>query len=201
MDLAALRSQLDALEAKFQEWARPINQVIRECCSKVNRGDYTQKDFARDVERARQAQLARYNPYQEIYELLDQLCPAYLEATPETRAAARALVSDKEGLLSALLGYAYRAAERLRARAKGEWLLWGLAAISVENCRRDYRDVLLALKELYVAAKEAGRNPRPAFKAVSRLSSEERPTGGPIPVSTMLADFHTYAVLEERRRR
>jgi hypothetical protein len=127
------------------------------------------------------------------------LCPAYLEAAPEQRAEIRAAVSDKNGLLSALLSYVYRAAEQIQSPADREWLRRGLAAASIENCRKDYRDVLLALAELYVSAEQAGLNPRPDFKAVSRLSSREKPQGGMTPVSNMLARFHSYAVLKERR--
>jgi hypothetical protein len=61
--------------------------------------------------------------------------------------------------------------------------------------------VLLALAELYVVAEEVGIDPKPEFKAVSRLSSREKPSGGTTPVSRMLASFHRYAVLKERRRK
>ena len=201
MNLAEVIEQLNQLEERYQEWVKPINQVIRECSYKVNRDGYTPGDFERDVRQIKEKQLAKYNPYQEIYELLDRLCPAYLDATPEQRAEIRAAASDKDGVLSGLLGYVYRAAERIRSESGREWLRRGLAAVSIENCRKDYRDVLLALAELYVAAEEMGINPRSDFKAVSRISSREKPRGGETPVSAMLANFHSYAALKERRAR
>ncbi len=208
MELATLLEQLGEWEDRYQEWVEPINRAIRECSFKVNRDGYTSADYARDVSAIRDAQRAKYDPYTAIYGLLDELCPAYLGASTEQRAAARAAVDDKPGLLSALLGYAYRAAERLRSSADRlrssadrEWLRRGLAAISIENCARDYRDVLLALAELYVAAEEAGIEPRSDFKVVSRLSSGEKPRGGRTSVRRMLANFHSYGVLRERRER
>jgi hypothetical protein len=125
----------------------------------------------------------------------------YLAAASRERKAIRSVVSDKDGILSALLGYAYRAATQLRTKADEEWLDKGLAAVSIENCSKDYRDVLLALAELYVAAEEMGINPKPAFKAAAALSSRETPRGGKTPVSKMLSSFHSYGALKERRGR
>jgi len=201
MGLDTLIQQLDELEEQYQAWVEPINQVIRESLFKVNRDGYTPADYERDVKAIREKQRARYDPYQAIYELLDELCPAYLEASAERCAAVRVAVSDKGGVLSALLGYAYRAAKRIQSPLDREWLRRGLAAISIENCARDYRDVLLALAELYVAAEEAGIRPRSDFTAVSRLSSRELPRGGDTPMQGMLANFSRYAVLRERRKR
>ena len=201
MDLAGLKEQLDELEERYQEWVEPINQVIRECSYKVNRDGYTPADFERDVKLTRDEQLAEYDPYQEMNEFLDRLCPAYLSAPPPQRAEVRAAVSDKDGVLSALLGHVYRSATRLRSHSDREWLRRGLAAASIENCSKDFRDVLLALAELYVAAEEVGIDPKPDFRAVARLSSHEKPRGGTTPVRKMPANFSRYAVLKERKKR
>ena len=201
MGLDTLIQRLDELEEQYQAWVEPINQVIRESSFKVNRDGYTPADYERDVKAVRERQRAKYDPYQAIYELLDELCPAYLEASAEGRAAVRVAVNDKSGVLSALLGYAYRAAKRIQSPLDKEWLRRGLAAISIENCAKDYRDVLLALAELYVRAEEAGIRPRSDFTAVSRLSSRELPRGGDKPMQGMLANFSRYGALRERRRR
>lgn len=201
MNVVTMRERLNELEERYQEWVEPINRVTRESSYKVNRDGYTPADFERDVKRVKDAQLAKYNPYQEMYEFFDEICPAYLGATTEQRAEIRLAVSDKAGVLSALLGYVYRSANRIQSSSDGEWLRKGLAAVSIENCCKDFRDVLLALAELYVVAEEAGIDPKPEFKAVSRLSSREKPSGGTTPVSRMLASFHRYAVLKERRRK
>ena len=201
MELESLIQQLDELEARYQAWAEPINRVIRESNFKVGRDGYTTADSKRDIKAIRERQLARYDPYEAIYALLDELCPAYLAASAEQRAAVRAAASDKNGVLSALLGYAWRAARRIQSPEDREWLRRGLAAISIENCARDYRDVLLALAELYVMAEEAGIKPSSDFRAVSRLSGEEKPRGGDTSMKKMLANFRGYGALRERRRR
>jgi hypothetical protein len=201
VEITAVTHQLDQLEEKYQEWVAPINEVIQECSFKVNRDGYTPADFEKDVMRIREKQREKYDPILAIYALLDEICPAYLEASPEERASIRTAVSDKNGILSALLGYAYRAASRIQSPADRQWLRQGLTAISIENCSRDYRDVLLALAELFIAAEEAGIQPRPEFNAVSRLSSAEKPQGGNTSLQSILANFHGYGVLKEHRRK
>jgi hypothetical protein len=146
-------------------------------------------------------QLEQYDPFAPMNAHFDELCPAYLQATPEERAEIRGVVSDKPGVLSGLLGYVMRAASRLRSTSEAEWLRRGLAAASIENCCRDYRDALLAWAELYVAAQAVGLDPRPAFREVAKLSSREKPAGGTTPVSRMLSGFHRYGALKERQRK
>ena len=196
-----LIKQLDELEERYQKWVEPIHQTIRECRFKVGRDGYTQADYDRAVEAVREKQLTKYDPYREIHLALDDLCPAYLEASDLERSAIRDAVSDKNGLLSALLGYAYKVSKRIYSPDDQEWLRRGLAAISIENCSRDYRDVLLAMAELYVMAEEAGIKPRAHFTAISKLSSDERPTGGDTSMRKMLKGFHGYGALRERRER
>jgi hypothetical protein len=142
-----------------------------------------------------------YRPSEEQGQFFDRLCQIYLAASHEQRARIRTAVSDKRGVLNHLLGHFYRSARQIHSAADGQWLRIGLAAASIENCSSDYRDFLLALAELFVAAESAGINPRPEFKAVAAMSSRETPRGGMTPVSTMLSKFHTYAVLKERRGR
>ncbi len=201
MNITAVKERLTELEARYQAWAEPINRVMRECSYKVNRDGYTYADFERDVKKIKDEQLARYNPYQEMYEFFDELCPAYQAATAQERAEVRAAVRDKAGVPSALLGYVYRAASQIQAPSDSEWLRRGLIAVSIEDCSQDFRDVLLALAELYVAAEEVGIDPRSEFRAVSRLSSREKPRGGTTPVSRMLTGFHGYGALKERRKK
>ena len=93
-------------------------------------------------------------------------------------AAIRAVVGQRKGAVHALLGFVNRAANQLRATGDARWLELALAGASVENCRRDYRDVLLSLAELYVAAEESGIDPRPEFARIAALSDTEKPAGG-----------------------
>ena len=201
MEYIELLQQLNRLEERYQAWVVPINQAIRDHLVKINRGGSTTADYEKDIRAIQESQRSKYDPYQEIYILLDILCPAYLRASDEERANTRIAVSDKNGVLSALLGYTYRAAGRIHAPTDLESLQLGLAAVSIENCSKDYRDVLLALAELWVKAEEAGIRPGPAFRAIAKLSSAEKPRGGDTCLRKMLGNFQSYGALRERRKR
>lgn len=129
------------------------------------------------------------DPDPALVDLLDELCPAYLDAPAPERAGVRDAVQDKVWVLNALLAYVYRAAERIHSPKDRGWLWRGLAAVSMENCSQDYRDVLVALSKLYAAAQKAGIPPRPDFKAVARISSDEIPRGGSQSVQALLGDY------------
>jgi hypothetical protein len=81
-----------------------------------------------------------------------------------------------------------------------EKLRHGLAAISIEDVRFDYRDTLTSLARLFGAAEDAGIDPMPHFRQTADLSSTEMPKGGGKPVAKMLREFDQYAVLGPRRR-
>lgn len=168
---------------------------------KVNKGGYTLADHQREVEQIARTQCAKYDPYQDIYRLLDDLCAVYLDTSSTRRAEIRSAVSGKEGIWSGLINYAHRAAKRLQSPTDKEWLRLALAAISIENCDGDFRDTLMALAELYVAGERAGIDPEPYFKDVAELSSCQAPSGGTTTLRDMLSGFHGYAVLQERRTR
>jgi hypothetical protein len=193
--------RLTELESRYQDWAAAVNQAVRESMSKATQEGAAPGERGRRILAIREEARARYDPYEAAYVLFDSLCPAYLAATPAEQSALRRAVRDKYGVVSALRGYVYRAAKRLQSPSDLEWLRRGLAAASLDDCSQDYRDFLLALAELYVAAEKAGIKPRSEFKAVARLSSSQRPKGGRTPVREILDRFHTYGVLRERRGR
>jgi hypothetical protein len=134
-----------------------------------------------------------------MYALFDKLCPIYLAASPQHRSEIRSVVSNKEGIWSGLINYAYRAAERLQSPDDKEWLRLGLAAISIEDCSMDFRVTLMALAELHGAAEKAGIDPEPAFREVAELSNHVAKSGGTGSVSEMLFKFQSCATLKERR--
>lgn len=128
--------------------------------------------------------LVIYGPSEEHEPFYTNLCQIYLDAPYQQRTLIRDAVSDKKGILNRLLGFVYESVEHIRATKDNYWLRIGLAAAAIQNGRLDYRDFLLALAELYVAAEEVGIDPKPEFEAA----------GGGVP-----ADFHTYAVLKGRQ--
>jgi hypothetical protein len=128
-----------------------------------------------------------YTPAQEHEQIFAGLCQAYLEGSYRERQAIRDAVANKKEVLNCFLGYLHQSAERVRETRDLRWLRIGLAAAAIQQNNYAYfYDFLLALAKLYVSAEEAGIDPKPEFEAM----------GSDIP-----EDFHSYAVVEETRRR
>ena len=170
--------ELRRWEARYREWAEPIDHFIRTSLIRVNRDGYTLADFQRELTAIREQRLAKYDPGADIEPILERMCAEYLTASQAERERCRAAVSDKDAVQSFLLGYVASCADRIRCPEDLGPLRRGLAAASIENCATDYRDVLVALAKLFVCAERAGIDPVPHFREVGRLSSDAKPRGG-----------------------
>lgn len=191
MELPEFFKKIDLLEVKYQEWAKPISHAIR----KYGFGKNHDK-----VKAVRAAQLTKYDPYEEVYRLFDELCAFYLAADDASRDAVINFVCGKPGILHGLLGYIRRCAGALQSPADGITLRMGLAAASIENCSADARDTMLALASLYLAAEDAGLNPRYEFRATAKLSSAKASVGSSTSMREMLSNFSGYGVVSEMRK-
>ncbi len=201
MDLASIKAELAALEIRLADWSKPINQAWKANFARVNRNGYTAKDLEREMKQLREEQLARNDIYKEINAFYDQLMPQYLGAVDAEREQVRSLFRKKRGMQTALLGFAYRAADGINSPSDIPLLRTGLAAMSLEDFSVDYRDTLLALAELCVRAERAGIDPRPLFDEIAEMSSDQVSTGGSTkPTKQVLREFQNYAVLNERRQ-
>jgi len=196
MTVESLLARVAELEAAYRVWAAPINTAVKPRAGGEPLAAVLQR--GREAERA---QRQRDDPHPAMFACIDDLVCAYAGADAASRAAMRAAVARTRGFANAVLGYAYRMSERVRAQRDVGALQRGLVALSIENCSRDYRDVLLALAELWVAAEAIGIEPRPAFEAAAELSSREQSLGQPRPMHELLAGFGAMAVLQERRAR
>jgi hypothetical protein len=217
MYLSSFEDELDRWGAKYKELVEPSVQLIRQAASKaLGGGDsfvqvirqallklagrgYSLVDFKREREEIWAHQRARYDPQPEIEGIFDRMCSEYLSATPQEREQCRSLIRERETILAYLLGYVHSAAKRVSTTKEIEDLRRGLAAASIEDCTCDYRDFLMALASLWVAAERVGIDPQPHFREMASLSSEKQPQGGSTPVAEMMNNFQDYAVVRERR--
>lgn len=132
--------------------------------------------------------------------LLDELCAIYLEADRRQRTAIRSLFDDKRSVLKHLHVYIGRTARLLESSRGRTWLGLGLAAASIGDRRVDWRDLLVCLGGLYLAARRVRMRPGSDFQAVAKLSN---PVGlrGERSTRDLLADFHKSAYLRSIRRK
>jgi hypothetical protein len=177
MDISHLENRLLELEERWGNWSGPITQPIH---------DY---DPLLELEAYRN----------EITEFMNQLCLAYLSASTSQREKIRSLRRDRANFPGSFDNYIRESADRLRSFKDQQWLRLGLAAASIENLYNDFRDTLLALSELYVASEEVGIDPRPHFQEIADISSDTPAHPDGTSTKSMLANFHTYAVLKERK--
>jgi hypothetical protein len=122
----------------------------------------------------------------------DVLCELFLESNSE----------EQLRLLNSSVAQAFDFAiirqyiPRIKTKDDIEQLRRGLAATVLLDGRDDYRDILMALADLWVAAAQAGINPFPYFlEAAGKASSEDRGMGS---TRDELATFHTYAIFKEQ---
>ena len=143
--------------------------------------------MARLPQAANAAAALGLGPRDEAFATFDEICDLYARSDPARCAIIRGVVHEHEarGLLEDYIGYASRI---LKQGGRPEWLERGIAAASIDDQRRDYRDWLMALGDLYLSARAARLDPTPVLKRMAERSNPERhaasPTRRRIPSST-----------------
>jgi hypothetical protein len=131
-------------------------------------------------------------PRERVYAILDELCDLYTRADPAACATIRGLVQAREA--RHLLGdYVSNCTRVLDHGGRPEMLDRGLAAASIDDQGSDYRDWLMSLGDLYLAAHTHGLVPGPMLQRTAERSSAEKPRGGPTPTREVLAGFEKSA--------
>ena len=112
--------------------------------------------------------------FDEAHRVVDDVCVAYLAAGTAERQKIREAAASSKRSLHLLLDHIARSAKRIQGPLDVQWLRVGLAAASINDLGTDFRDVYLALGDLYVAAARAGIDAAPQFAAVAEISSREK---------------------------
>jgi hypothetical protein len=131
-------------------------------------------------------------PRDEVFAVFDEICDVYARSDPSRCALIRGIVHEREAhrLLGDYLGYASRV---LKQGGRPEWLERGIAAASIDDQRRDYRDWLMSLGDLYLSARAAHLDPSPVLKRIAERSNPERHAAAPTPTRDALRGFEDSA--------
>jgi hypothetical protein len=131
-------------------------------------------------------------PRDEVFAVFDEICDVYTRSDPSRCALIRGIVQSREAhrLLEDYLAYASRT---LKQGGRPEWLERGVAAASIDDQGRDYRDWLMSLGDLYLSARAARLDPSPVLKRIAELSNPERNPAAPTPTRDALATFEDSA--------
>lgn len=131
-------------------------------------------------------------PRDEVFAVFDAICDLYARSEPPDCATIRRIVHEHEArlLLEDYLGYASRI---LKKGGRPEWLERGIAAASIDDQRRDYRDWLMSLGDLYLSARAAHLDPSPVLKRIAERSNPDRHAAAPTATRQALGTFEDSA--------
>jgi hypothetical protein len=131
-------------------------------------------------------------PREQVFALLDEICDLYARSDASRCAVIRGAVHQHEahGLLD---DYMAHTAQMVESGGRPQWLERGVAAASIEDQRRDYRDWLIGLGNLYVAGIKAKLDPTPVFRRIAERSNAEPHRAAPTPTRDVLEGFEQSA--------
>jgi hypothetical protein len=148
--------------------------------------------MARLPQAANAAAALGLGPRDEVFAVLDEICDLYARSDPPRCAIIRGIVHGREARLL-LEDYVAYASRILKQGGKPEWLERGMAAASIDDQRRDYRDWLMSLGDLYLSARAARLDPSPVLKRIAERSNPERHAAAPSSTREALGDFENSA--------
>ena len=186
--LAAMDARLAEVHARYDAWNKELARYQKDL--QDSGADLWKAVEAADQRRKEMVQSGECPvDLDKLSEVLDALCGTYLEVDAAQRTAIRGILDDKRTILDYLYGYMGRASRLLGSSKDVRWLRMGLAAASIEDMRVDWRDLLICLGDLYLAAKDAEIRPGRHFREVAELSSTDG-RYGQRSTHALLRDFH-----------
>jgi hypothetical protein len=198
-DLHQLCQRLAAAFRQYDAWEQPLRRFRAENYRRLNRDGYTWEAYQQEAAELENQLTIAHDPYIELHALFEQLCQAYIADNDARRARLRAFVAERSKRGQLLWRYANRLARRVQSPADAGLVSTALAAIAIDNCSANYRDTLMTLADLFVAAEQAGVDPRPMFDQATAWATDEITAGGCESLAAMLRGFHESPTLKERR--
>lgn len=105
------------------------------------------------------------------FSTLEPVLDEYLQAGEDKRTEMRAAIGDTASLQ--LLAYAYHSSVQAVQFDSEQSLLYGLAALSLEDARYNFKENLTGFSLLHTSAKFMDKNPELLFTQISALSTAE----------------------------
>jgi hypothetical protein len=188
--LSSLAERLERLDTPIRVWREARERGFAAAFG-PNKGRLSNL-MGRLPEAARSAAALGPGPRDEVFAVFDEVCDLYARSDPPRCAIIRGVVHEREAraLLEEYLAYVSRI---LTQGGRPEWLERGIAAASIEDQRRDYRDWLMALGDLYRSAQVAHLDPSPVLERIGALSSPEPHAAAPTSTREALTTFEDSA--------
>lgn len=132
--------------------------------------------------------------------LIEELLQFYVVSDPGEQRRMRAAVSGHPSLSPLLLAVARRYAEHGSPEKPIDCFRLALAAVSLEDCATDFRDVLQTLGDVWQAIDAAGQDPRTRFDEASGWSETVSSKGGDMSTAERFLTFEKSSYLKYRIR-
>jgi len=191
---------LDALDAALGAWNREQSDWLQEL---IRTGTPAGEALQALIERQRATAAEGRGPvdYADLHARIAELCRAFRDTDDAGRMALRAQLGGRRNVLAQFYGFIHHAAARLRESGDLRWLDLALAAAALEGGQIDWRDLYVALGELWLAADHVHVNPRSRFTAAAAMADDTLDSTGHSPRGLITAFPHSAHLHSIRRKR
>jgi hypothetical protein len=192
--------EIERWQARLAEWNQLFGERYERLARERKRWLRPLSESEKEEIAAQARKLAGEDVAVELFAFLGRFCDAYVaEVMPQWRAKARAWVGMNRDVLNANWNFATQMPELIRKPSDELLLLRGLAAMSLDDMRTDFKAVLATLARLWLAARKAGIDPAPHFAKVANLSNPGMGGGGAFMQRT-LREFESSAYFRDNVR-
>jgi hypothetical protein len=188
--LGSLRERLERLDPPIRIWREARERSFSATFGP--KGGKLSTLMGRLPQAAGAAAAVGAGPRDEIFAVFDEICDLYARSDAPRCAILRGIVHEREARLL-LEEYIGHASAVLKQGGRPEWLERGIAAASIDDQRRDYRDWLMSLGDLYLSAHAKHLDPSPVLKRIAERSNPERHPAAPTSTRQALAGFEDSA--------
>jgi hypothetical protein len=188
--LEELGARLERLDAPIRIWREQRDRAFAAAFG-PQKGRLSNL-MARLPQAANAAAELGLGPRDQVFAVFDEICDLYARSDAPRCAIIRGVVHEREArvLLDDYLAYASRI---LKKGGRPEWLERAIAAASIDDQRRDYRDWIMSLGDVYLSARAAQLDPSPVLKRIAERSNPERHAAAPTATRDALAKFEDSA--------
>jgi hypothetical protein len=188
--LSSLQERLEGLDTPIRIWREARDRAFAAAFG-PKQGKLSNL-MARLPQATNAAAALALGPRDQAFAVFDELCDLYARSDPSRCAIIRGIVHEREARIL-LEEYVAHASEVLKRGGRPEWLERGVAAVSIDDQRHDYRDWLMSLGDVYLSARTAHLDPSPVMKRMAERSNPERHTAAPTPTREALGNFEDSA--------
>lgn len=198
-DECAFEEELAALDEALGRWNRAQSDRLQES---IRGGTPPREAVEAILEDTRAAAAEGRGPVDraELQARIIGLCRAFRDTDDAGRMALYRRLAARPNLRAQFYGFIHDAAAQVRATHDPTWIDLALAAAALEGGRLDWRDLYVALGELWLAAESARINPRRRFAAAAAMA-DDTVEGGRSARGLLMGFEHSAHLHSIKRRR